>query len=121
MSPKKRADKSQQLSMSFEASDKAASEAKVEKKSKASKGPSHSQQELFAGLLNDSGDDAESIDSAEDEEASTALVPIIGAPLGFLETETVNAWVAMAGLSAHTQRAYRRWIASYLADVNKID
>ncbi len=40
---------------------------------------------------------------------------------GFLETETVNANVAMAGLSAHTQRAYKRWIRRYLGEVNQID
>ncbi len=31
--------------------------------------------------------------------------------------ETVNLAVAMAGLSLHTQRAYRRWIAQYLKEV----
>src|SRR5258708_7749595 len=84
-------------------------------------GPSQSQHELFAGLLDNSSDDAETIDATEDEAESTALVAIAEAPLGFLETETVNALVAMAGLSEHTQRAYRRWIVNYLADINKID
>lgn len=41
-------------------------------------------------------------------------------PAGPPETESVNADVAMAGLSAHTQRAYRRWIKRYLGDVNQI-
>jgi integrase len=35
--------------------------------------------------------------------------------------ETVNLLIALAGTSAHTQRAYKRWIARYLADINKID
>lgn len=41
--------------------------------------------------------------------------------LGFLETETVNINVAMAGLSTHTRRAYRRWITRYLKDINQLD
>ncbi|MCS6870276.1 MAG: hypothetical protein NZ571_02360, partial [Anaerolineae bacterium] len=32
--------------------------------------------------------------------------------------EHVNLFVAMAGLSIHTQRAYRRWIARYLSEVS---
>ncbi|MEP7284180.1 MAG: tyrosine-type recombinase/integrase [Chloroflexota bacterium] len=55
------------------------------------------------------------------EPSVTDLVPVEGNPLGFLETETVNALVAMAGLSTHTQRAYQRWIKRYLADINRID
>ncbi len=34
------------------------------------------------------------------------------------DLEHVNLFVAMAGLSVHTQRAYRRWIARYLAEVS---
>ncbi|MBX3063114.1 MAG: tyrosine-type recombinase/integrase [Anaerolineae bacterium] len=33
------------------------------------------------------------------------------------EYETVNAKVAMAGLSVHTQRAYCRWIKTYLEEI----
>jgi integrase len=33
--------------------------------------------------------------------------------------ESVDITVAMAGLSVHTQRAYKRWIKRYLADVNQ--
>lgn len=51
---------------------------------------------------------------------TTDLVPFQAHHAGSPETETVNANVAMAGLSVHTQRAYRRWIARYLCDVNKI-
>jgi len=49
----------------------------------------------------------------------TQLVPYQPQPAGFPETETVNVWVAMAGLSTHTQRAYRRWIRTYLSAVNQ--
>jgi integrase len=51
----------------------------------------------------------------------TDLIPIEPPSAGFPETETVNVNVAMAGLSVHTQRAYRRWIKRYLADVNQMD
>lgn len=49
------------------------------------------------------------------------LVPHQAQPVGFPETETVNVNVAMAGLSPHTRRAYRRWIRRYLSDYNQID
>ncbi len=51
----------------------------------------------------------------------TELISYEQQPVGFPETETVNANVAMAGLSVHTQRAYRRWIGRYLTDFNKLD
>lgn len=51
---------------------------------------------------------------------STDLVPFQPTPAGPPETETVNVRVAMAGLSTHTQRAYRRWITNYLVAVNQI-
>ncbi len=51
----------------------------------------------------------------------TDLIPYEAQPVDFPETETVNVNVAMAGLSVHTQRAYRRWIRRYLADYNKMD
>ncbi len=51
----------------------------------------------------------------------TDLISLDRQPLGFPETETVNVNVAMAGLSVHTQRAYRRWIGRYLSDYNKLD
>ncbi|HLY27379.1 MAG TPA: tyrosine-type recombinase/integrase, partial [Aggregatilineales bacterium] len=127
MSPKKRADKSQQLPMSFDSTEATSANGTGEdtpsepEAPAASKGPAKRQPALFAGLLDDSADDADGVDSDDTLEESTALVPVEGTPLGFLETETVNALVAMAGLSAHTQRAYRRWIGSYLADINKID
>jgi site-specific recombinase XerD len=50
----------------------------------------------------------------------TDLVPYQPAYTGEPETETVNAKVAMAGLSQHTQRAYQRWIKRYLGDVNGV-
>lgn len=50
----------------------------------------------------------------------TDLVPIQPQYTGEPETETVNAKVAMAGLSQHTQRAYQRWIKKYLSDVNQV-
>jgi len=53
--------------------------------------------------------------------SSTAIIPIQPRTPGSLNTETVNAWVAMAGLSTHTQRAYRRWIKTYLGLANQID
>jgi site-specific recombinase XerD len=40
---------------------------------------------------------------------------------GMPETETINVLVAMAGLSQHTQRAYRRWITNYLLAVNQLE
>ena len=52
---------------------------------------------------------------------TTDLVPYVPPSADFPETETLNLNVAMAGLSTHTQRAYRRWIRRYLADVNQID
>lgn len=51
----------------------------------------------------------------------TDLIPVQPQTPGHLNTETVNAWVAMAGLSTHTQRAYRRWIRTYLGLVNQVD
>ncbi len=51
----------------------------------------------------------------------TDIVPVEPQPVGYPETETVNVYVAMAGLSVHTQRAYRRWIARYLTDINQLD
>ena len=76
------------------------------------------QQGLFFDLVND-----EEPDRVIDADAQiTDMVPFGAAgELGFVETESVNALVAMAGLSTHTQRAYQRWIIRYLADVNKID
>src|SRR5258708_27629174 len=70
---------------------------------------------IFADLLDADGN------SDDVEQPPSELVTTNSQPLGFLETETVNAMVAMAGLSAHTQRAYQRWIVRYLADVNKIE
>ena len=51
----------------------------------------------------------------------TDLVPREAQPVGFPETETVNVNVAMAGLSTHTRRAYRRWIRQYLSTINQMD
>ena len=51
----------------------------------------------------------------------TDLIPYRPPHAGPPELETVNIAVAMAGLSRHTQRAYRRWIRRYVADVNQID
>ncbi|GAB4549995.1 MAG: tyrosine-type recombinase/integrase [Anaerolineae bacterium] len=50
----------------------------------------------------------------------TDLVPYLPAAAGTPETEHVNVNVAMAGLSEHTQRAYRRWIRRYLGDINDL-
>ncbi|HVO42989.1 MAG TPA: tyrosine-type recombinase/integrase [Aggregatilineales bacterium] len=50
----------------------------------------------------------------------TDLIPYEAATPGPIETESVNANVAMAGLSVHTQRAYRRWIRRYLGDVERV-
>ncbi len=50
----------------------------------------------------------------------TDLIPYEAQTPGSVETETVNARVAMAGLSVHTQRAYQRWISRYLGDINQI-
>jgi integrase len=50
----------------------------------------------------------------------TDLVPYQFPHAGEPETETVNARVAMAGLSQHTQRAYQRWIRRYLGDVHQV-
>jgi integrase/recombinase XerD len=50
----------------------------------------------------------------------TDLIPFDAQTPGFVETETVNARVAMAGLSVHTQRAYQRWIRRYLSDINQL-
>jgi site-specific recombinase XerD len=47
----------------------------------------------------------------------TDIVPYQTQYTGEPEHETVNAKVAMAGLSPHTQRAYQRWIKEYLAMV----
>ena len=51
----------------------------------------------------------------------TDLIPQQPQLFGHVETETVNANVAMAGLSAHTQRAYRRWIRRFLIEFNQND
>jgi site-specific recombinase XerD len=51
----------------------------------------------------------------------TDLIPLEPQSVDSPETETVNVHVAMAGLSVHTQRAYRRWIKGYLADINQMD
>jgi site-specific recombinase XerD len=48
-----------------------------------------------------------------------SLVLVESQPVAYLETETVNVFAAMAGLSKHTQRAYRRWISRYLVDINQ--
>jgi integrase len=77
------------------------------------------QQQLFFDVNVDEVGNAE--DDIPAEEVETALVATEFTSMGFVETETVNALVAMAGLSAHTQRAYQRWITRFLADVNKID
>lgn len=47
---------------------------------------------------------------------SKSVVPYQSQPLS-KALETVNLRVAMSGLSEHTQRAYRRWIAQYLKEV----
>jgi integrase len=51
---------------------------------------------------------------------TTALVPYRPpAPLQIVEGgETVNVNAGLAGLSIHSQRAYKRWIAAYLAAIN---
>src|SRR3954470_22920919 len=74
------------------------------------------QQKLFESL-----EDLAEIDEEPEDKPDTDLMVMDSYPLGFLETETVNALVAMAGLSTHTQRAYQRWIVRFLADANKID
>lgn len=51
----------------------------------------------------------------------TDLIPRPPHGAGAPETDHVNIWVAMAGLSPHTQRAYRRWIGTYLGDIHQID
>jgi integrase len=104
MSPRKRKDDSQQLAMSFD------EPAEPEKKSAPA---TPTQQGLFA-------DWQDSEDSDEVEQPPSELVTTNAQPVGFMETESVNALVAMAGLSAHTQRAYQRWITRYLAEVNNI-
>lgn len=50
----------------------------------------------------------------------TDLIPYQPSAAGPLETENVSVVVAMAGLSTHTQRAYKRWIRNYLSAVNQI-
>jgi integrase len=115
-------DKSAQLSMFDSSAPKLDVEIEIEaevdsgpkKKGKASTKPA--QQQLFADLL-----DEDTLDEENRDESITDLVPVDFDPLGFMETETVNALVAMAGLSAHTQRAYQRWIRRFLSDINQID
>ena len=46
-----------------------------------------------------------------------ALIPYQASP----RYDTVNLQTAMAGLSAHTRRAYQRWIRQYLNDVGAYD
>ncbi len=50
----------------------------------------------------------------------TDLIPYQSQRADLPETETVDITVAMAGLSVHSQRAYRRWIKQYLGDFNQI-
>jgi len=52
---------------------------------------------------------------------SVALVPLARpSALGPQIEETVNLVIAMPGLSAHTRRAYQRWIGHYLAEVAQL-
>jgi len=110
MSPRKRKEDTQQLTMSFDSTE-SESASKPTSKSKAQS----VQPGLFADLLDND------IDTDDVEQPPSELVTTNSQPLGFMETETVNALVAMAGLSAHTQRAYQRWIARYLGEVNNMD
>ncbi len=107
MSPRKRKADTQ-LAMSFDSS-------KMEPESAPVSTAQPFQHGLFADLLDADGN------SDDVEQPPSELVTTNLQPLGFLETETVNALVAMAGLSAHTQRAYQRWITRYLGEVNNID
>jgi integrase len=50
----------------------------------------------------------------------TELIPFQPQHADLPETETVDITVAMAGLSVHSQRAYRRWIREYLGNVNQV-
>ncbi|PJF36123.1 MAG: hypothetical protein CUN49_07035 [Candidatus Thermofonsia Clade 1 bacterium] len=50
----------------------------------------------------------------------TDLVPYAQPNAAPPDLEHVNLLVAMAGLSAHTQRAYRRWIKRYLAEIHAL-
>lgn len=47
----------------------------------------------------------------------TALIPVQHQDI----EETINLNVGLDGYSIHTQRAYRRWIGRYIADVNRLD
>lgn len=104
MSPRKRKDDgTQQLAMSFD-------QPEPEKKPSP---VANAQPGLFDDWVDN--DDADDV-----EQPPSELVTTYTQPVGFVETESVNATVAMAGLSAHTQRAYQRWITRYLAEVNNI-
>jgi integrase len=123
MAPKRRSekqDKSEQLSMFASETPKADIEIDVEAESstkKKSKGASKpAQQELFFDLL-----DEDTLNEADQDDEIRDLVPLNAENPGFREMESVNALVAMAGLSAHTQRAYQRWIRRYLSEINRID
>src|SRR5258707_2531301 len=115
MSPRKRKDDTQQLDL-FSAAPNAPEPAPVLAQHKTRTQPL--QPGLFFELV-----DANEPDTVIDADAQiTDMVPFgANGELGFIETESVNAMVAMAGLSAHTQRAYQRWIVRYLADVNKME
>src|SRR5258708_14537606 len=121
MSPKRSTNKKQEpLPMNFEAANiepESTSEPEPQPNgSKKKRSSDTGQQRLFESLA-----DLADVEEEDVEEPVTDLVPTSMNPLGFLETETVNALVAMAGLSTHTQRAYQRWIVRYLADANRID
>jgi site-specific recombinase XerD len=51
---------------------------------------------------------------------SKAIVPVRKRPPGGRILETVNLRAAMAGLSAHTQRAYIRWIRQWMLEVGRV-
>ncbi len=51
----------------------------------------------------------------------TDLIPYTPPNAAPPELEHVNIYVAMAGLSVHTQRAYRRWIKRYLAEIHGLE
>ncbi len=109
MSPRKRKDDTQQLDL-FSAAPNAPEPAPVLAQHKTRTQPL--QPGLFFELV-----DANEPDTVIDADAQiTDMVPFgANGELGFIETESVNAMVAMAGLSAHTQRAYQRWIVRYCA------
>src|SRR5258708_7277390 len=109
MSPRKRKDDTQQLDL-FSAAHNASEPAPVlAQQHKTRTQPL--QPGLFFELVG-----ADEHDTVIDADAQiTDMVPFgANGELGFIETESVNAMVAMAGLSAHTQRAYQRWIVRYL-------